>query len=110
MKSEKSVIVVGDKFQGFSDKHDHISRRWLSARISATGCSSSFAVRVSTATHHAYGDHISDLPMLLAVQHPHVVDPCPSLRETAMQRGWPILTSGVIAEAHASKTLTPANE
>lgn len=24
MKSEKSVIVVGDKFQGFSDKHDHI--------------------------------------------------------------------------------------
>ena len=47
--------------------------------------------------HHAYGDHISDLPMLLAVQHPHAVDPCPSLREAAMQRGWPILTSGAIA-------------
>lgn len=24
MKTEKSVIVVGDKFQGFSDNHDQI--------------------------------------------------------------------------------------
>lgn len=52
--------------------------------------------------HHAYGDHISDLPMLLAVQHPHAVDPCPLLRETAMQRGWPILTGGATSEAYAS--------
>jgi len=45
--------------------------------------------------HHAYGDHISDLPMLLAVEHPHAVDPCPTLRDTATQRGWPILTTCV---------------
>jgi HAD superfamily hydrolase (TIGR01490 family) len=47
--------------------------------------------------HHAYGDHISDLPMLLAVQHPHAVDPCPLLREIAVQKGWPILMNDAIS-------------
>lgn len=47
--------------------------------------------------HHAYGDHISDLPMLLAVDHPHVVDPCAALREVAVQRGWPVMTAAKIS-------------
>ncbi|WP_229826389.1 HAD family hydrolase [Nocardiopsis terrae] len=39
---------------------------------------------------HAYGDHISDLPMLEAVGHPHVrADGDPALLGHASQRGWP---------------------
>ncbi|MDK2126683.1 HAD family hydrolase [Parachitinimonas caeni] len=40
---------------------------------------------------HAFGDHISDLPMLEAVAYPTAVDPCPELATIARQRGWPIL-------------------
>lgn len=42
---------------------------------------------------HAFGDHISDLPMLEAVAHPCAVDPCAHLKALALQRGWPILST-----------------
>jgi len=38
-----------------------------------------------------YTDSVTDLPMLLAVGHPRVVDPDARLRWEALRRGWPIL-------------------
>jgi HAD superfamily hydrolase (TIGR01490 family) len=43
------------------------------------------------ADSHAYGDSISDLPMLQAVGHPHAVNPDRALRREAETRGWPVL-------------------
>jgi HAD superfamily hydrolase (TIGR01490 family) len=40
---------------------------------------------------HAYSDSVTDLPMLLAVGHPTVVNPDRALRREATTRGWPIL-------------------
>ncbi len=40
----------------------------------------------------AYGDHLSDLPMLEAVGHPFLVEPDPVVTAIARRRGWPILT------------------
>jgi HAD superfamily hydrolase (TIGR01490 family) len=40
---------------------------------------------------HAYGDDISDLPMLECVGHPHPVLGDPSLIAQARQRGWEVL-------------------
>jgi phosphoserine phosphatase len=42
---------------------------------------------------YAFGDHISDLPMLETVAWPTAVDPCAQLASVATSRGWPILTS-----------------
>ena len=38
-----------------------------------------------------YSDSRNDLPLLKKVDHPHVVNPDPVLREHAQQAGWPIL-------------------
>lgn len=40
---------------------------------------------------YAYSDSMSDMPMLLAVGNPIVVNPEPELRDTAEARGWPIV-------------------
>jgi HAD superfamily hydrolase (TIGR01490 family) len=40
---------------------------------------------------YAYTDSITDLPMLEAVGHPHVVNPDKALRKVALEREWPIL-------------------
>jgi HAD superfamily hydrolase (TIGR01490 family) len=40
---------------------------------------------------YAYSDSATDLPMLEAVGHPHVVNPDKELREAAEENGWPIL-------------------
>lgn len=37
-----------------------------------------------------YSDSRNDLPLLLAVDHPHVVNPDPLLLEHAQQAGWPV--------------------
>lgn len=56
----------------------------------------------------AFGDHISDLPMLEAVGWPTAVDPCPELAFIARQRGWPILiTNAVAAQAVTSRSIHP---
>lgn len=39
---------------------------------------------------HFYSDSRNDLPLLLKVDHPHVVNPDPVLRAHAEQAGWPI--------------------
>ncbi len=39
----------------------------------------------------AYSDSITDLPMLEVVGHPNAVNPDSALKETAMDRSWPIL-------------------
>ena len=39
-----------------------------------------------------YSDSINDLPLLMAVTDPVVVDPDPRLRDEARERGWPILS------------------
>ena len=39
-----------------------------------------------------YSDSINDLPLLEIVDHPVAVDPCPQLREEALQRGWKIIS------------------
>ena len=43
------------------------------------------------ARSHAYSDSMTDLPMLEAVGHPHVVNPDRELRRLARDRGWPVL-------------------
>lgn len=40
---------------------------------------------------YAYTDHHSDLALLRAVSHPHVVSPTAALRRAALRAGWPIL-------------------
>lgn len=42
----------------------------------------------------AYGDHISDLPMLTAVSHPVAVGSDPQLNQIAHQRQWPTIAVG----------------
>lgn len=39
-----------------------------------------------------YSDSLNDLPLLERVTYPTAVDPDPTLRETAEQRGWPVIT------------------
>ena len=39
---------------------------------------------------YAYGDHISDLPLLKAVGHPIVINPDKKLEKEARKRGWKI--------------------
>jgi HAD superfamily hydrolase (TIGR01490 family) len=43
------------------------------------------------AASYAYTDSITDLPMLEAVGHPHVVNPDKALRKIALERGWSVL-------------------
>ncbi|MGX9675030.1 HAD-IB family hydrolase [Mycobacterium sp. HM-7] len=52
------------------------------------------AAREGYALEHcyAYSDSITDLPMLMAVGHPTVVNPDRALRKEAVARGWPVLT------------------
>jgi HAD superfamily hydrolase (TIGR01490 family) len=40
---------------------------------------------------HAYSDSVTDVPMLEAVGHPHVVNPDRALRKIARSRDWPVL-------------------
>jgi HAD superfamily hydrolase (TIGR01490 family) len=39
-----------------------------------------------------YSDSINDLPLLEQVTHPFAVDPDPTLRAEAEQRGWPVIS------------------
>jgi HAD superfamily hydrolase (TIGR01490 family) len=56
----------------------------------------------------AYSDSVTDVPMLEAVGHPHVVNPDRALRKVAAARGWPVLAFGAQA-AGAPKTLTDSS-
>lgn len=47
---------------------------------------------IDLANSYAYSDSATDIPMLEAVGHPHAVNPDKTLRETATERGWEILT------------------
>ena len=38
----------------------------------------------------AYGDHISDLPILESVGYPVAINPSSSLRKIAIEKGWEI--------------------
>ena len=40
---------------------------------------------------YGYSDSVTDVPMLEAVGHPHVVNPDRELRKIAAARGWPVL-------------------
>jgi len=46
---------------------------------------------ISLADSYAYSDSTTDLPLLELVGHPHAINPERELRETAEERGWPIL-------------------
>ena len=50
------------------------------------------ATGVSAALCHAYGDDISDLPMLDSVGYPVVVRGSRDLEAQAMGRGWPVIS------------------
>ena len=39
-----------------------------------------------------YSDSINDLPLLLEVNHPVAVDPCPALQQVAEEKNWPIIS------------------
>lgn len=46
--------------------------------------------RLDLATAYAYSDHHADLPMLIAVGHPQVVNPTKRLENLARRHGWTI--------------------
>jgi fatty acyl-CoA reductase len=46
---------------------------------------------IELAACHAYGDSVSDLPMLEAVGHPYAVNPDFRLAREARRRRWPVL-------------------
>jgi len=46
---------------------------------------------VDLADSHAYSDSVYDLPLLLAVGHPHAVNPDPRLLAVATMARWPVL-------------------
>lgn len=52
---------------------------------------------------YAYGDHVSDLPMLEAVGHPAVVAGNPDLEAHARANGWPVLPPNLDAGAETSR-------
>lgn len=74
------------------------------------GAAKGEAVREYAARHgldlgrsHAYGDHLSDLPMLEAVGRPHVrADGDPALLGHASQRGWPLVRDPAPAASRGS--------
>jgi phosphoserine phosphatase len=39
-----------------------------------------------------YSDSLNDLPLLERVTHPVAVDPDPTLRAHALERGWPVIS------------------
>ena len=39
-----------------------------------------------------YSDSLNDLPLLEKIQHPVAVDPDPTLRAHALERGWPVIS------------------
>ena len=39
-----------------------------------------------------YSDSLNDLPLLEKIQHPVAVDPDPTLRAYAIERGWPVIS------------------
>lgn len=47
---------------------------------------------VPNETCYFYSDSINDLPLLEAVTHPVVVDPCDQLRQAAKERAWPVIS------------------
>ncbi|PTW62030.1 HAD superfamily hydrolase (TIGR01490 family) [Breoghania corrubedonensis] len=59
------------------------------------GAGKAFAARALLAERRAdasacwaYGDHVSDLPLLEEVGHPHIVSSDPLMKEMAEERGW----------------------
>ncbi|MEC5397260.1 HAD family hydrolase [Uliginosibacterium sp. H1] len=46
----------------------------------------------SFAQSHFYSDSLNDLPLLECVTHPVAVDPDPTLRAKATERGWPVVS------------------
>ena len=61
---------------------------------------------------HAYSDSVTDVPMLEAVGHPHVVNPDRALRKIARSREWPVLAFTDLAgsewanSGHKSETVS----
>lgn len=46
---------------------------------------------IGAVAYAAYGDSISDLPMLVAAQNPYAVNPQPKLRAAAKENNWPVI-------------------
>ncbi|MGI8803077.1 MAG: HAD-IB family hydrolase [Solirubrobacteraceae bacterium] len=59
---------------------------------------------VDLAACHAYGDSISDLPLLELVGHPHAINPDFRLAREARRRRWPVLEWEVEPGAHNRPT------
>ncbi|MEV6952459.1 HAD-IB family hydrolase [Streptomyces sp. NPDC051183] len=55
---------------------------------------------------HAYGDHASDLPLLTAVGHPHVIGDDPVLAERGADSGWHRM-KGIAGHPPATATARP---
>jgi HAD superfamily hydrolase (TIGR01490 family) len=68
-------------------------RASLAARLAAEH-------QVDLAACHAYGDSISDLPLLELVGHPHAINPDFRLAREARRRRWPVLEWEVEPGAH----------
>ena len=55
---------------------------WLGAR----------GTRLSDCESWFYSDSLNDVPLLEQVDHPVAVDPDPTLRALALERGWPVIS------------------
>ena len=58
----------------------------------------------------AYSDSVTDVPMLEAVGHPHVVNPDKELRRTAAAKGWPVLVFTKPVALRSRVRLPPAKQ
>jgi HAD superfamily hydrolase (TIGR01490 family) len=63
--------------------------------------------RVRAGDCFAYGDHASDLPLLEAVGHPHVVGHDPALSRRAARRGWPSSPAEPVAAPAEDEFIRP---
>ncbi|MBW1988109.1 MAG: HAD-IB family hydrolase [Deltaproteobacteria bacterium] len=55
--------------------------------------------KIDLSVSWAYGNHQSDLPLLLSVGHPVVVEPTRPLLKEAGKHGWPVLSYGTAEKA-----------
>lgn len=79
------MAVVDGRYTGGVDFYAYGPGKARAMREHAAACG------YALADCHAYSDSITDLPMLEAVGHPHVVNPDRALRRVAEARGWPVL-------------------
>jgi len=94
--------VVDGKYTGEIDYYAYAETKAEAIRELAAG------LGIDLARSYAYSDSVTDVPMLEAVGHPHVVNPDKDLRKLATAQGWPILLFAKPVALQSRVRLPPA--